>query len=221
MKFSALMISLLMIGIGTSSPALLKGLFSQRILLQTPENPIQNQRRSPTVFQTYIALETKSPEMQKLSRNVMFYLSRRSHQQWVAVDLFAGSTVQNLYSNQASRQSLQALIHQIAINESSDQALIQAVQRFKDEVEQNPEKSIYGLIITQGSSNPETLKNIGTICQKLSKLSQANKQQTLRLHLIGLAPEHRLAMSQAVSSMGDRVHFASRTYEEWNQLIQF
>ena len=163
----------------------------------------------------YIALETNSPEIAELSQNILYSLARRTKNQWTAVDIFVGDRVQNLYSHAAKRRELEVLSEKVNSVPSSDQALIQAIQRFKDEVEQN--QNVYGFIVTKGTANPSSLAAIRQICQKLAQTNSIK----LHIAIIGLSSENRLPMSTAVAPLSGDVQFAGTAQEEWQQLIKF
>ncbi|GEM_PF-5660089 len=174
--------------------------------------------QQPGVFNSkaYIALETNSPETAELSQNILYSLARRTKNQWTAVDVFVGENVQNLYSQSAKRRALEDLSKQVKTTPSSDHALIQAFQRFKDEVEQNKQKHVFGLIVTKGSGNSSSLVAIRQICQKLAQAHTTN----MHIAIIGLSPENRLLMSAAISPLKPYVQFASTSQSEWHQLIK-
>lgn len=136
----------------------------------------------------YIALETNSPEIAELSQNILDTLARRTQNQWTAVDMFVGEKVQNLYSQAARRRDLEELSEQVKAIPSSDQALIQSLQRFKDEVEQNKQQHVFGFIVTKGTANPTSLATIHQICQKLVQTPSTKAH----IAIIGLSPENRL-----------------------------
>ncbi len=175
-------------------------------------------QQQPGIHQskTYIALETNSPEITELSQNILDRLARRTKNQWTAVDIFVGEEVQNLYSHVATHRDLEALIEQVKSMPSSDQALIQALQRLKDEVEQNKHQHIYGFIVTKGTANPSTLAAIRQICQKLAQTSSTK----IHIAIMGLSSESRLPMSTAFTPLHHDVQFASTAEEEWQQLIK-
>ena len=188
-----------------------------------PKNTNPNQDKAvaslqqPGISKTkaYIALETNSPEIAELSQNILYSLARRTKNQWTAVDIFVGDKVQNLYSQAARRRELEVLSEKINSVPSSDQALIQAIQRFKDEVEQN--RNVYGFIVTKGTANPSSLAAIRQICQKLAQTNSIK----LHIAIIGLSSENRLPMSTAVAPLSGDVQFAGTAQEEWQQLIKF
>jgi len=176
-------------------------------------------QQQPEIYQskTYIALETNSPEITELSQNILYSLSRRTKNQWTVVDIFAGEKVQNLYSRPARRRDFEALAQQVKVMPSSEGALIQAIQRLKDEVEQNKQQSISGFIVTKGTANLSTLKEIHRICQKLAQTSSTK----VHIAIIGLSSENRLPMSTAVAPLSRNVQFSGTTEQEWQQLIKF
>ena len=173
----------------------------------------------PRIYQpkAYIAIETNSTEIAELSQNILYWLARRTKNQWTAVDILVGEKVQNLYSQAATRRDLEALSEQVKVMPSSDQALIQAIQRFKNEVEQNKQQHVYGFIVTKGTANSSSLAAIRQICQKLAQTSST----TAHITIIGLSPENRLPMSTAVAPLSGGVQFASTAEEEWKELIKF
>ncbi|MBR8832555.1 MAG: hypothetical protein DSM106950_00545 [Stigonema ocellatum SAG 48.90 = DSM 106950] len=178
-------------------------------------------QQQPFVYQSkgYIALETNSLQMSELSQNILDGLARRIKNRWsrVDIDIFVGKEVQNLYSQAATRRDLEALIEQVKLTPSSDQALIKAIQRFKDEVFQNKQQHVYGLIVTKGTANSSSLAAIRQICQKLAQ----NSLTKMHIAIVGLSPENRLPMSTAVAALGGNVQFAGAAQEEWQQLIRF
>ncbi len=165
----------------------------------------------------YLALETNSPETTELDQNILYSLSRRTKNWWTVVDIFVGEKVQNLYSHVATRRDFEALLQQLKVMPSSEEALIQAMQRFKDEVEQNKQQSISGFIITKGTANPSTLAAIRQICQKLAQINSTK----VHIAIIGLSAENRLPMSTAVAPLSHHVQFAGTNQQEWQQLIKF
>ncbi|MER3491068.1 MAG: hypothetical protein C4323_01295 [Mastigocladus sp. ERB_26_2] len=165
----------------------------------------------------YIALQTNSPEMTDFVQSFLDLAARQTNNQLTSIDLFAGDKVENLYSQTASRRQLQELIEYLNTQPSSDKALIQAMQRFKDEVEQNPTRPIYGYIVTQGTADPASLAAIRQICEKLTQ-TDSNKAH---LFIIGLAKENRLPMSKAFAPMRKNMQFAGTNQQEWEELMQF
>ena len=180
------------------------------------KNTASQQRLERSQFKAYIALEANSPETAELSQNILYRLGRQIKNQWTAVDIFVGNKVQNLYSHAAKRRELEALSQQVNVIQSSDKALIQAIQRFKDEVEQNKQQSVYGFIVTKGTSNPSTLAAIRQICQKMAQTNSTK----MHLAIIGLASENRLPMSTAVASIHYNVQFTITAEVEWIQLMK-
>ncbi|MER3587519.1 MAG: hypothetical protein C4322_03475 [Mastigocladus sp. ERB_26_1] len=162
----------------------------------------------------YIALQTNSPEMTDFVQSFLDLAARQTNNQLTSIDLFAGDKVENLYSQTASRRQLQELIEYLNTQPSSDKALIQAMQRFKDEVEQNPTRPIYGYIVTQGTADPASIRQI---CEKLTQ-TDSNKAH---LFIIGLAKENRLPMSKAFAPMRKNMQFAGTNQQEWEELMQF
>jgi hypothetical protein len=174
-------------------------------------------QHQPTNAKTYIALETNSPEIAELSQNILYTLARRTQNQWTAVDMFVGEKVQNLYSQAARRRDLEELSEQVKAIPSSDQALIQSLQRFKDEVEQNKQQHVFGFIVTKGTANSTSLATIYQICQKLAQTHSTKAH----IAIIGLSPENRLPMSTAISPLSRNVQFAGTDQQEWQQVIKF
>lgn len=165
----------------------------------------------------YIALQTNSPEMTDFAQSFLDLAARQTNNQLTSIDLFAGDKVENLYSQRASRRQLQEIIEYLNTQPSSDKALIQAMQRFKDEVEQNPKRPIYGYIVTQGTADRASLAAIRQICEKLTK-TDSNKAH---LFIIGLAKENRLPMSKAFAPIRKNVQFAGTKQQEWEEQMQF
>ncbi|MBO3464512.1 hypothetical protein G7B40_014455 [Aetokthonos hydrillicola Thurmond2011] len=165
---------------------------------------------------TYIALETSSPEITELSQNILDTLAHRRENQWTSVDVFSGGNVQNIYSA-VTTHDLEALTEEITPKPSSDEALIQAIQRIKDEVQQNKQQNVYGFIVTKGTTNSVTLAAIREICQNLAQ----NRSTKVHISIIGISPANRLPMSTAVAPLSGSVRFAGIAQEEWQQLLDF
>ena len=176
-------------------------------------------QQQPEIYpsKTYIALETNSPEIAELDQNILYILSRRTKNRWTVVDILVGEKVQNLYSHVARRRDFEALSQQVKVVPSSEEALIQAIQRLKDEVEQNKQQSIFGFIVTKGTANPSTLTAIREICRRLGQISSTK----VHIAIIGLSAENRLPMSTAVAPLSRNVQFAGTNQQEWQQLIKF
>jgi hypothetical protein len=162
----------------------------------------------------YLALQTNSSEATQLSEEILDTLSHQTENRWIAVDLFVKDKVQNLYSA-ATSSDLESLSEQIKPTPSSDQALIQSINRVKDEVEQNQQQNVYSFIVSQGTTNPATLSEIRHISQVLAQ-SHSTK---MHITIIGISPTNRLPMSDAFASLRGRVQFASAIDEEWQQLF--
>ncbi|MCX7592373.1 MAG: hypothetical protein N2235_01185 [Fischerella sp.] len=189
----------------------------------TNSNPstvtINQQQLANNLPKVYIALETNSQETTELSQNILYWLARRKQNQWkwVAIDILIGKRVENLYSQAAKHRDLEVLGEQVKTVRSSDQALIQAIQRFKDEIEQSQQQPVYGFIVTKGTTNPSSLDVIRQICQKLA----ANGPLKARITMIGLSSKNRLLMSEAFAPIRGNVQFAGATEEEWKKLLSF
>lgn len=186
------------------------------LLVAVGKNTVSQQPLESSQSKAYIALEANSRETAELSQNILYRLGGRIKNQWATVDIFVGNKVQNLYSHAARRRDLEALSQRVNIIPSSDEALIQAIQRFKDQVEHNKQRSIYGFIVTKGTSNPSTLAAIRQICRKLAQTNSTK----MHIAIIGLALENRLPMSTAVASVHDNVQFTGTAEEEWIQLMK-
>lgn len=142
------------------------------------------------------------------------------------IHLLKGNQVSALYGNVASgRRSILELHSQIDPNPSTpqlevipsdDQALVQAFQIAKEEAIKNSGlRSIYIYFVTPCTNNPSTLAEIHKICENLAEAMVPN----VHLYLVGLAPEYRIAMANAIAPMGKHSRSAGTNDSEWIQLL--
>jgi hypothetical protein len=151
-------------------------------------NPIET-----TSKEVYVAYQVNTPKAVKLASYFNYDLSRSlKPEHHLNVDLMRDAQVENLYSNSAEQGEVQSLNQKLHLTASRDKALIQSVQRVKSLVKRNGGKQPLDIfIVSEGSSNPATLKTIQYITQTIEPHTKT------RLYLIGLTPENKLATSAA------------------------
>lgn len=206
------------------APTLLKAIKDSQVppVLGQPQAQDQN-----LGSQVVALLQPNSPQTAEQVENFLDRLSRKVHpNRWFVVHRLKGQQVEALYSNIANgRRSLLELYPQLDSNRltqqlepvpSDDRALVQAFQIAKEEAINNSNRRrIYIYLLTPGTSNPSTLTEIHHICEKLAEAKVPN----LHLYLVGLAPENRMSMANAIEPMGEHARSAGTNDSEWIQLL--
>jgi hypothetical protein len=143
--------------------------------------------------EVYVAYQVNTPEAVKLASYFNYDLSRSlKPEHHLNVDLMRDVRVENLYSNSAEQGEVQYLNQKLHLTASRDEALIQSIQRVKSLMKHNAGKQPLDIfIVSEGSSNPATLRTIQHITQTIKP------HEKTRLYLIGLTPENKLATSAA------------------------
>jgi hypothetical protein len=187
-----------------------------------PQAPCENSHSEIVAF-----LQPNSPQTAEQVGDFLDRLSRKVHpDRRFVVHRLKGQQVEPLYANIASgRRSLLELYSQRDSNPSTqqlepvpsnDRALVQAFQIAKEEaIDNSNRRRIYIYLVTPGTSNPSTLTEIHHICEKLAEAKVPN----LHLYLVGLAPENRLPMANAIAPMGKHARSAGTNDSEWIQLL--
>lgn len=158
------------------------------------------------------------PESAQLVQDFFHHLSRKAKPgQRLVLHRLKGQQVEALYSNKfPTRRDLQDIYPQLQAVPSDEQALVQGFQIAKDEAIKNMGvRPIDIFIFSEGTSNPASLKEINYICSKIAEANVPN----LHLHLIGLAPDKRLLMANAIQPMGKHARSAGKGDSEWLQIL--
>jgi len=213
----------LLIGLGVATaiavqltPTFLKDIFP----IPIPPVPCQvptacSENSGSTIVSIF---QANSPEAADLVKNFLYQLGRKVKPgQRLVLHRLKGQQVEALYSNNFNaRRDLNELHSQLESVPSDDQALVQGFQIAKEEAIKNMGvRPIDIFIVSEGTSNPASLKEINYIC---SKIAEANVPK-LHLHLIGLAPDKRILMANAIQPMGKHARSAGTGDSEWLQIL--
>lgn len=162
--------------------------------------------------------QANSPESAQLVQDFFYHLSRKAKPgQRLVLHRLKGQQVETLYSNNFNtRRDLNELHSQLESVPSDDQSLVQGFQIAKEEAIKNMGlRPIDIFIVSEGTSNPASLKEISHICSKIAEAKVPN----LHLHLIGLAPDKRILMANAIQPMGKHARSAGKGDSEWLQIL--
>jgi hypothetical protein len=142
------------------------------------------------------------------------------------LDLAKGDQTESFYKGKFDRQDLKNIrpffdadpkTVQIEPTKSSDRALVASVNRTVGLAMANAEdRQFRAVIITPGTSNPDTIASILQICQRLA---ESGKAQNVRIYLVGLAPVHRLNTMSAFHPLASNTSSASGSHSEWKKLL--
>lgn len=189
-------------------------------------NPSDRQPNSTTTF-IQLAIQLNTPEQSSIAEDVLHFTARRVRpRHFVEVSTVAENGVNVIYSKAANRRAIQGLRSQLDGDPSTrnldpipsdEAALVKAVQRFSDRLNQTQGKEpIYFYLVSAGTRNPQIIAQIKGICESIPQeyLAQAH------LYAIGLSPENRLPMASGFAAIGSHVEFAGQEYSEWIQLIR-
>jgi hypothetical protein len=150
--------------------------------------------------QFYVAYQLSSPEeiqfAQWVNEDLMRVLESDS---LMNVDILKGDKAENLHNGPVDRRALKMLATQ-SLNEkeeSSDKALIQAVQRAVNLALDKHQGRLNALIVSTGTSDPGTIRTIRYIAQTALKKGLKN----FRLYLLGLSDSHKLPMAEGLKPL--------------------
>ena len=167
----------------------------------------------------YLAIAPNSAADLALVQDVLHEVSRKTAaHQWLVIDVLKQDNVENVFSNQPTRRSVQEIMGQLQQPTlSSDRALIQAFNRLENLATLNQGRKIFhGYIVTAGAQTPAALMAIRTACREFAQKNLANTH----LYVLGLAADKRLQLADALTTMSDHVQFAGTSDSEWLQLVR-
>ncbi|MDV3351275.1 hypothetical protein QGP82_21405 [Leptothoe sp. LEGE 181152] len=158
--------------------------------------------------QYYLAAEIDTEAHRAITEQAIYQLEEIGNpNDLVRVDYFVEQGVQIIYSSGADKHSLWGLIEGMPTLPNDDDAIRSAMFAAGDLARQNPDISIYAIIVTDGSSNEELITSLASVSKGLSSV------QNLHLAVVGISPEHRAEFSKSFSPISGRVQFAGTDEE--------
>ena len=189
-------------------------------LLNQPSSPMPCSGISCTPELTkktaYLAIAINNEDELKFVQNFSYVIAKKVGDSKIIVDTLNGQNIENLFSGDASRQSVQDISTNFKVSPSSDKAIVQAFNRMLEIGDKNGQRPLYAYILTSGTSDPATLAEIHAISVAFAK----KKVPNVYFHIVGLSPPHRLEMSKAIAPLDDCIKFSSASDGEWVQLLQ-
>ncbi len=164
----------------------------------------------------YIATAIKNEDDLSFVLNFSYAIAKKIGESTVIVDTLNGQNIENLFSGDASRRSVQDISTKLKVTPSDDKAIVQAFNRMLEIGEKNGQRPLYAYILTSGTSNPATLAEIHAISVAFAKKKVSN----VHFYIVGLSPANRLDLSKATAPLDDFIQFSSASDGEWVQLLQ-
>lgn len=175
----------------------------------------------------YISVQPNTPELALLTDDLLYSMSRQAKgDQIFDLDLAKGDQTESFYKGKFDRQDLKSIraffdsdpkTVEIEPTKSSDLALVASVNRTVGLAIANAEdRQFRAVIVTPGTSDPDTIASILQICQRLA---ESGKAQNVRIYLVGLAPAHRLNTMSAFHPLAANTSSATASHSEWKKLL--
>jgi hypothetical protein len=137
------------------------------------------------------------------------------HRHRLNVDVMSGDVVKNYYSLAANQRGILALKEYLKPTDSSNVALVQAVQRVREATRKLKEgQSLVVFLLTEGTDDPKTLREIRNVVQGIS-----SQQGKFKLYLMGLDPQYKLKTVKAFHPI--ETAMAGSCIDEENQCLAF
>jgi hypothetical protein len=174
-----------------------------------------------------VILQPNSPETVETSEDLLHKISRKIKGKHLEISLLKGDRVNLHHSQATTRLDISDIADSLDPNPetpefeiipSSDEALVPAIQRFSDRVHDlKASENLTSFIVTSGTSDPNIILKLRYLLQKVAKSPNAIRS---RLYVIGLTPDNRLPLSDAVHPIADFVEFSSDNSKEWKKIVQ-
>ena len=164
----------------------------------------------------YIAIAINNEDELRFVQNFIYAIAKKVSDSTIIVDTLNGQNIENLFSGEASRRSVQDISTTLKVTPSNANAIVQAFNRMLEIGDKNRQRPLYAYILTSGTSDPATLAEIHSISVAFAK----KKVPNVHFHIVGLPPAHRLEMSKAIAPLDDCMKFSSASDGEWVQLLQ-
>jgi hypothetical protein len=153
------------------------------------------------VIHTIYQLKTERAVELSLLFNHKLARKARSHH-LLNVDVLSGDAVMNYYSLPAKQRGVLDLKKYLELTDSSDVALVRAVQRVKESAQRlEGDQHLVVYLLAEGTNDINTIRTIQRIVQEIIPF-----QRKLRVYMMGLKPDYKLEMASAFhpiqSSMG-------------------
>lgn len=176
----------------------------------------------------YISLQPNNAELALLIDDLLYKLSRQAKKkQTYDFDLLNGDRVEAFFKGKLDRQVIKGIRKDFDANPntvkidptlSSDRALVESVNRAVGLATANGEsRSFKAVIVTPGTSDPDTIARIQEICQRLT---DSGKTENVRIYLVGLDPAHRIKTMSAFHPLAANTSSATASYSEWSRLLR-
>jgi hypothetical protein len=166
----------------------------------------------------YIGVQANSPTQTSLAHDFLYQVARKTRaNQWMVIDVMRSGEGDNVFSNPPTRRAIQEIMtHFETETESGDRAVVQSFNHLVELAIENQGRSFHGYLVTSGTSNPTTLKELRELATKLADQNLPN----VHVYVVGLSASSRIKMSEAMKPLACCVQFAGESDAEWVQLVR-
>lgn len=176
----------------------------------------------------YLSLQPNNDELALLTDDLLYKLSRQAKKEQIYdLDLLNGDRIEAFFKGKLDREVIKGIREDFDANPntveidptlSSDRALLESVNRAVGLATANAEERPFrAVIVTPGTSDPDTIARIQEICQRLA---ESGKTENVRIYLVGLDPAHRIKTMSAFHPLAANTSSATASYSEWNRLLR-
>lgn len=176
----------------------------------------------------YISLQPNNAELALLTDDLLYEFSRQAKKDQIYdLDLLNGDRIEAFFKGKLDRQVIKGIRKDFDANPntveidptfSSNRALVQGVNRLVGLATANAEKHHFkAVIVTPGTSDPDTIARIQEISQRLA---DSGKAENVRIYLVGLDPAHRIKTMSAFHPLAANTSSATASYSEWSRLLR-
>ena len=163
---------------------------------------------SVELVQYYLAAEVNTVLLQKTTEQVIYELEEIAYpSDHVRIDYLVNDGLQIVYSAGPDTHGLWAVVESMPTLPNTDEALVSALYTLVDIANQNPDRIIRAIVVTNGTSDDIVIDSLFGASEPLALY------ENVHVAVVGIAPEHRAAFSQGFIPIRDQVLFAS-TKEE-------
>lgn len=165
----------------------------------------------------YVGIQSNSKEESDFAKKFLLQLSRTiDSDNLIHIDQLKADTFYRPYSSPADRRAISAIVRDIDVQESSDQSIVQFFQNLKDlaSASESSGSDLYAYLLSNGTSNSETLSQISEIVSKM----ELEGLDRVQLYLIG-SSDNRIIMSNSLSVLEGRVNATNSLYGEWQNAV--
>lgn len=170
------------------------------------------EKPDPRLF--YVAGEVDTEEHRELVELLLYLIeAEASSHDLLRVDFFEGGGIVNVLSAPPKKEAIYAVIEGMEVSANQDTSLPSSLYSLGYLTEQNPDRPIHAVLITDGTTDETVIASMNGASEKLSV------HDNLSLIVVGVSAQTRTVFSNSFSPIPSTVTFAG-SIEELNAKFQ-